>query len=186
MFFTFVSTTRFSGFAFSVRQYAALHSSNICVTRLLLISYVFHLYLTVHHYIEASGWTPTHTVGNPSSMDGAPTTGWKSIHWTGISPWVGWISNHLSQMGGWKSNHPWVNARPRNIKSFVNRVWCSGGSESRAPNVRLCSSNCPHLQLDLIHSLPCTLLINLFPLKIHMERFLYTINIYWVIVVFSM
>ena len=51
------------------------------------------------------GWISIHVVGNLTSMDGIPTTRWKSIQWMEIPPRVGWISIHLSQ-NGWMEIQP--------------------------------------------------------------------------------
>ena len=46
-------------------------------------------------------------------LDGNPSSGW--IFHRGL---VG-FPTICPKMGGWKSNHPWVKARPENCKSFV-------------------------------------------------------------------
>ena len=51
------------------------------------------------------GWISIHVVGNLTSMDGIPTTRWKSIQWMEIPPRVGWISIHLFQ-NGWMEIQP--------------------------------------------------------------------------------
>ena len=60
---------------------------------------------TTSRQTRPNGWISIHAVGNPSSVDGIPTTGWKSIQWMDIPPGVGWISNHLSQ-NGWMEIQP--------------------------------------------------------------------------------
>ena len=54
---------------------------------------------------RTNGWISIHVVGNLSSMDGIPTTRWKSIQWMEIPPGVGWISHHLPQ-NGWMEIQP--------------------------------------------------------------------------------
>ena len=83
-----------------VLQYLPMSTQNIewCI---LLSSTV----TTTPRQTRPNGWISIHAVGNPSSVDGIPTTGWKSIQWMDIPPGVGWISNHLSQ-NGWMEIQP--------------------------------------------------------------------------------
>ena len=53
-----------------------------------------------------NGWISIHVVGNLSSMDGIPTTRWKSIQWMEIPLGVGWISHHLPPK--WMDGNPTI------------------------------------------------------------------------------
>ena len=73
---------------------------------LSLSSQVFAMHITTtSRPTKPIGWISIHVVGNLTSMDGIPTTRWKSIQWMEIPPRVGWISIHLSQ-NGWMEIQP--------------------------------------------------------------------------------
>ena len=86
------------------------------------------------------GWISIHVVGNLTSMDGIPTTRWKSIQWMEIPPRVGWISIHLSQ-NDWMEIQPSFGQRQTwfydQFSNFPFWSFQNSESESELPFTRV-------------------------------------------------